>query len=169
MSHRFSWHSDWCTPCQHSNATSSSSSGPGFISHVVMWRKDMRPEDNYKEVCRGDTITFNWEHTSNTQHNVERVNNRQDFDACRVTMTVPDILNILSAHYFKNILRRSPENGPRHIDITEPANTNIYFVCGVGDHCMRNQKLHVRVRPDCPQRSYSYSTSSCHRQGTNHS
>ena len=167
MSHRFSWHSDWCTPCQHSNATSSS--GPGFISHVVMWRKDMTQDDRYKEVCRGDTITFNWEHTANSQHNVERLNTRDDFDACRVTMTVPDILHILSAHYFKNILRRSPENGPRHIEITEPANTNIYFVCGVGDHCMRNQKLHVRVRPDCPQRSYSYSTSSCHRQGTNHS
>ena len=129
----------------------------------------MTQDDRYKEVCRGDTITFNWEHTATSQHNVERLNTRDDFDACRVTMTVPDILHILSAHYFKNILRRSPENGPKHIDITEPANTNIYFVCGVGDHCMRNQKLHVRVRPDCPQRSYSYSTSSCHRQGTNHS
>ena len=48
----------------------------------------MRPEDNYKEVCRGDTITFNWEHTATSQHNVERVNTRDDFDACRVTMTV---------------------------------------------------------------------------------
>ena len=54
----------------------------------------MTQDDRYKEVCRGDTITFNWEHTATSQHNVERLNTRDDFDACRVTMTEPDILHI---------------------------------------------------------------------------
>ncbi|EEF35204.1 cucumber peeling cupredoxin [Ricinus communis] len=69
----------------------------------------------------GDSIVFNWSEV----HNVLEVTSKSEYDNCTTT---------------NGILRQT---SPVTIDLT--ANSTLYFICTVGQHCALGQKVTIKV------------------------